>query len=89
MGVVRIFIIAKNTPTTVTGYWPSKHGLGVGHLNTRHLSNKITEVSNILYIDNIPFHILGFSVIFMITIFHCPDTLLYEEIDKKHMKLAY
>ena len=54
-------IIVKNTPTTVTSYWPSKHGLRVGHLNICHLSNKITEVSNILYNDNIHFHIFGFS----------------------------
>ena len=30
-------------------------------LNICHLSNKITVVSNILYNDNIPFHIFGFS----------------------------
>ena len=43
MFVCFLIIAKKNTPTTVTGYWPSKHGLRVGHLNICHLSNKITE----------------------------------------------
>ena len=50
-----ILILVKNACTT------SKHGTGLAHHNIRHHSNKITKVSNMIYNDNIPYHIFEFS----------------------------
>ena len=44
-----------------TSHWPKNVGLRVGHLNVRHLTNKISDVSKIIYNNNNPFHIFGFT----------------------------
>ena len=54
--------------------WPINDGLRVGHLNICHLINKISDVSKIIYNNNKPFHIFGFSETW--TDSHITDSLI-------------
>ena len=42
-------------------YWPSREGLGIGHLNSNHVFNKITDVTTIICNSGKQFHLFVFS----------------------------